>query len=206
MLVIACTPCFLRNGCCPRLAKFISRWQRGKIIQMSTSPAEARVAIVHEWLVRYAGSEQVVAAMLKSFPQADLYTLVHRPEGLCGTPLERAQVRTSFVQSLPRAKEKYHLYLPLMPLAVEQFDLRPYDLVLSSSHAVAKGVLTRAGQLHVSYVHTPVRYAWDLYLDYLTESGMDRGAKGWLVRLALHYLRVWDSSAAYRVDAYLTNS
>src|ERR687893_132848 len=174
MLVIACTPCFLRNGCCPRLAKFISRWQRGKIIQTPTSLADARVAIVHEWLVRYAGSEQVVAAMLKAFPQADLYALVHRREGLPGTPLERAPVRTSFVQSLPRAKEKYRLSLPLMPLAVEQFDLRPYDIVLSSNHAVAKGVLTRADQMHVSYSHTPMRYAWDLYQDYLTESGTHR--------------------------------
>jgi len=93
-----------------------------------------------------------------------------------------------------------------MPLAVEQIDLRPYDIVLSSSHAVAKGVLTRAGQLHVSYTHTPIRYAWDLYLDYLTESGMNRGMKGWLARLVLHYLRLWDSTAANRVDVYLANS
>jgi glycosyltransferase involved in cell wall biosynthesis len=93
-----------------------------------------------------------------------------------------------------------------MPLAVEQLDLRPYDLILSSSHTASKGVLTHADQLHVSYTHTPVRYAWDLYLDYLAESGLDRGAKGWLARLVLHYLRLWDVSAANRVDAYLANS
>src|SRR3712207_191961 len=93
-----------------------------------------------------------------------------------------------------------------MPIAVEKLDLRPYDTVLSTSHTVAKGVLTRADQLHVSYTHTPVRYAWDLYLDYLSDSGLDRGVKGWSARLALHYLRVWDSSAAGRVDAYLANS
>ena len=169
-------------------------------------PAEPRVAIVHEWLVRYAGSEQVVAGMKRAFPQADLYALVHNREGLCGTPLEHFAVQTSFIQSLPKSKEKYQSYLPLMPLAVEQIDLRPYDIVLSSSHAVAKGVLTRAGQLHVSYTHTPIRYAWDLYLDYLTESGMNRGMKGWLARLVLHYLRLWDSTAANRVDVYLANS
>lgn len=167
---------------------------------------ETRIAIVHEWLLRYAGSEQVVASMLKAFPQAELFTIVHDPEGLRGTPLEACSLQTSFIQSLPRSKEKYQTYLPLMPLAVEQFDLRPYDLVLSSNHAVAKGVLTRSDQLHLSYIHTPIRYAWDLYLDYLVESGMDQGIKSWLARPALHYLRLWDSVAANRVDAYLANS
>jgi glycosyltransferase involved in cell wall biosynthesis len=154
----------------------------------------------------YAGSEQVVAAMLKVFPKADLFALVHDPEALRGTPLEGVSVRTSFIQSLPKAKEKYRTYLPLMPLAVEQFDLRSYDVVLSSNHAVAKGALTRADQLHVSYIHTPIRYAWDLYVDYLTESGMDQGIKSWLARPILHYVRMWDSVAANRVDAYLANS
>lgn len=139
--------------------------------------SEARVAVVHEWLGPYGGSEQVVAAMLEAFPHADLYALVHDPERLRGTPLENVPVETSFVQSLPGAVRRYRLYLPLMPLAVEQFDLRGYDLVLSSSHAVAKGALTRADQLHVSYTHTPMRYAWDFYLDYLERGGMDRGAK-----------------------------
>ena len=167
---------------------------------------ETRVAIVHEWPVVYAGSEQVVAAMLEVFPGADLFALVHDPEALRGTPLEGVPVRTSFIQSLPKAREKYRTYLPLMPLAVEQFDLRSYDVVLSSNHAVAKGALTRADQLHVSYIHTPIRYAWDLYLDYLTESGMSRGIKSWLARPILHYMRMWDSVAANRVDAYLANS
>ncbi len=151
--------------------------------------ANLRVAIVHEWPVRYWGSEQVVAAMLDAFPQAELYSTVHDPDGLRGTPLEGVEVRTSFIQSLPKARQKYQIYLPLMPLAVEQFDLRPYDLVLSSNHAVAKGVLTRADQLHVSYMHTPLRYAWDLYYEYLTQNGMDRGIKSYLARPLLHYLR-----------------
>ena len=168
--------------------------------------SDDRIALVHEWPVVYAGSEQVVAAMLDVFPQADLYALVHDPEALRGTPLDGVPVRTSFIQSLPKAKRKYRSYLPLMPLAVEQFDLRRYDIVISSNHAVAKGVLTGSDQLHVSYVHTPVRYAWDLYWDYLTESGLDRRIKGLLARMVLHYIRLWDLSASHRVDAYLANS
>jgi glycosyltransferase involved in cell wall biosynthesis len=168
--------------------------------------SDARVAIVFEWINRSGGSEQVVAELRKVFPKADLFALVHDAESLKGTSFEGVPVRTSFIQSLPKAKEKYYSYLPLMPLAVEQFDLRHYDLVISSNHAVGKGVLTRVDQLHVSYIHTPIRYAWDLYLDYLTESGMDRGVKSWVARAVLHYLRVWDTSAANRVDAYLANS
>lgn len=170
------------------------------------SLAEARVAIVFEWFQRFGGVERVVAEMQRAFPSADFFALVHDPESVRGTPLDGVPVRTSFIQSLPKAKEKYRSYLPLMPLAVEQFDLRPYDLVLSSSHTVAKGVLTRADQLHVSYVYTPVRYAWDLYLDYLVDSGMDRGIKSWFARPLLHYIRLWDAVAANRVDAYLTLS
>lgn len=166
----------------------------------------ARVAVVHEWLGPYSGSEDVVVEMLRSFPGADLFATVRDPDEMRGTPLEWVPVRTSFVQSLPGAKKRYRAYLPLMPLAVEQFDLRGYDLVISSSHAVAKGVLTRADQLHVSYIHTPMRYAWDLYLDYLEESGMNRGVKGIAARLALHYLRLWDHAASDRVDAFLANS
>src|SRR5215212_4043072 len=170
------------------------------------SISEARVAIVFEWFQHFGGVELVVAEMLEAFPGADLFALVHDPDSLTGTSLEGVPVRTSFIQHLPWAKEKYRSYLPLMPLAVEQLDLRPYDLILSSSHTVSKGVLTRSDQLHISYTHTPVRYAWDLYLDYVVGSGLDRGAKGWLARLVLHYLRLWDASAANRVDVYLANS
>ena len=168
--------------------------------------AGTRVAIVFEWVQRFGGVERVVDGMRKVFPGADLFALVHNAGDLVGTPFEGAAVQTSFIQSLPASTTQYRLYLPLMPLAVEQLDLRPYDVVLSSSHAVAKGVLTRADQLHVSYTHTPIRYAWDLYLDYLDAGGMNRGLRGGLARLVLHYLRLWDLSAAHRVDAYLANS
>jgi glycosyltransferase involved in cell wall biosynthesis len=170
------------------------------------SLSEAKVAIVFEWFQRFGGVERVIAEMRNAFPDADLFALVHEPKDLSGTPLEGTPVETSFIQSLPRATKKYRLYLPFMPLAIEQLDLRPYDIVLSSSHTVAKGVLTRSDQLHVSYVHTPVRYAWDLYLDYLSASDMSSGIKSLLARLTLHYLRLWDVSTANRVDRYLTNS
>lgn len=168
--------------------------------------SEARVAIVFEWFQQFGGVERVVSSMRDVFPRADCFAIVNDPESLVGTPLEGVPVNTSFIQSLPAATTKYRYYLPLMPLAIEQLDLRPYDLVLSSSHTVAKGVLTRSDQLHVSYTHTPIRYAWDLYLDYLYASGMSRGVTSWLARLVLHYLRLWDVTASNRVDSYLANS
>ena len=168
--------------------------------------SEARVAIVFEWFQKFGGAERIVTEMWRAFPGAELFAVVHEPENLLGTPLAGVSVRTSFIQLLPWVKKRYRSYLPLMPIAVEQFDLRLYDLVLSSSHSVAKGVLTGSDQLHVSYTHTPVRYAWDLYQDYLAESGMGWGIGSWPARLVLHYLRLWDVSAANRVDAYLVNS
>ena len=126
---------------------------------------EAKIAIVHEWLGPYGGSEQVVVGILNTFPRADLYALVHDPRKLRGTPLEGVSVRTSFIQSLPKSKDKYRAYLPLMPLAVEHFDLRPYDIVISSNHAVAKGVLTGPGQLRAGRPPSEKQAAWlaDIY-------------------------------------------
>lgn len=165
-----------------------------------------KVAIVHEWFVNYAGSEKVVEEILKVFPQADLFALVDfladEQRGFLGG----RQVRTSFIQRLPRAHTAFRNYLPLMPLAIEQFDLSAYDLVISSNHAVAKGVITGPGQVHISYVHTPIRYAWDLQHQYLRESGLEKGLKAWIARLSLHYLRLWDSRTAHGVDAFLANS
>jgi glycosyltransferase involved in cell wall biosynthesis len=127
------------------------------------------------------------------------------------SPLVRNRVgfeaaRTSFLQSMPGIRKRHRAYLPLMPLAVEQFDLSGYDLVVSSSYAVAKGILTGPDQLHLSYVHSPMRYAWDLQHQYLEESGMTRGVKGALARVVLHQMRLWDSRTANGVDAYATNS
>lgn len=162
-----------------------------------------KVAFVHEWLVKPAGSEKVLEAMLSLYPGAPIHTLVYDPKGFEGSPIARHPIRTSFLDRLPLARKKYPLYLPLMPLAVESFDLSGYDLVVSSSHAVAKGVLTGPHQLHIAYVHTPIRYAWDLEGEYLR--GLPPLARS-LARPVLHYLRLWDQAAAARPDLLLANS
>ena len=165
-----------------------------------------KLAVIHEWLDSYAGSEKVVEQLLQSFPQADLYALVDFLAPKDRGMLFGREVHTSFIQRLPLARRLFRKYLPLMPLAVEQFDLANYDVILSSSHAVAKGVLTRNDQLHISYVHTPIRYAWDLHHQYLRESKMTWGIRSLIARLTLHYLRLWDRASADRVDVFVANS
>jgi len=167
---------------------------------------ELRVAIVHDWLVSYAGAERVTTEMLRLFPQADLYSVVdfRTPEDLARMDGRRA--RTTFIQRLPGARTRYRGYLPLMPLAVEQLDLAQYDLVLSSSHAVAKGVITGPHQLHIAYVHSPMRYAWDLQHQYLRESKLEAGIRSWLARWLLHRVRLWDLRTANGVDHFVANS
>ena len=168
--------------------------------------ANLRVAVVHDWLVTYGGAERVLEQILTVVPQADLFTLCD----FFGPDKRRhildKDTTVSFLQKLPRAKTKYRSYLPLMPLAVEQFDLSGYDLVISSSHAVAHGVLTTSDQLHVSYVNNTMVYAWDLYHHYLRGAGLDRGPKGMLAKAVMHYIRTWDSASAHRVDQYIANS
>ncbi|MEM9809320.1 MAG: glycosyltransferase family 4 protein [Cyanobacteria bacterium P01_D01_bin.56] len=165
-----------------------------------------RVAVVHEWLASHAGSEKVVEQILQLYPEADLFSLVDFLSPEQRHFIGHRSVKTSFIQQLPLAKRIFRQYLPLMPLAVEQFDLSAYDVVISSNHAVAKGVLTAPHQLHISYVHTPIRYAWDLQHQYLRQAGLDKGIKGGLTRLILHYLRLWDTASANRVDRFLANS
>lgn len=165
-----------------------------------------RVAFVHDWLTVYAGAEKVLESALELYPSAPIYTLVYQLEHFRGTQIAEHPVHTSFIERLPKGREKYRAYLPLMPLAIEQFDLSDYDVIISSSHAVAKGVLTRADQLHISYIHTPIRYAWDLQFQYLKEAGIDRGFKSMIVRLILHYIRHWDAASANRVDEFVANS
>ncbi|MFP6556761.1 glycosyltransferase family 4 protein [Paraburkholderia sp. B3] len=165
-----------------------------------------KVAIVHDWLVSYAGSEKVLEQIIQMFPSADLYSIVDFFPEQHRSALGGKHASTSFIQHMPRAKSSYRSYLPLMPLAVEQFDLSSYDLVISSSHAVAKGVLTGPNQVHVSYVHSPIRYAWDLQHQYLAEAGIEHGFKSWLARGLLHYMRIWDLRTAHGVDAFAANS
>lgn len=163
-------------------------------------------AVVHEWLVTYAGSERVVEQMLRLYPDADLFSLVDFLPTDLRHFIQYKPVTTSFLQKLPFANPRFRSYLPLMPLAIEQFDLSDYDLVLSSNHAVAKGVTTRADQLHICYMHTPVRYAWDLQQQYLQGAKLTRGLKASLTQLVLHYLRLWDVASANRVDHFVANS
>ncbi len=165
-----------------------------------------KTAVVHEWLVTYAGSERVCEQMLLLYPQAELFSLVDFLSDDLRTFIQFRPVHTSFIQKLPFARRRFRNYLPLMPLAIEQFDLSDYDVILSSSHAVAKGVVTRADQLHISYVHTPVRYAWDLQQQYLQGANLKQGCGSIPVALVLHYLRLWDVASANRVDHFVANS
>jgi glycosyltransferase involved in cell wall biosynthesis len=165
-----------------------------------------RTAIIHEWLVTFGGSERVVEQILALYPEADLFTLVDFLPANDRSFLSNTRINTSFIQKLPFAKKYYRQYLPLMPLAVEQFDLSNYDLVISSSHAVAKGVLTGPDQLHISYVHSPIRYAWDMQHQYLHEAGLEKGIKSWVTRWMLHNIRLWDYRTANGVDQFAANS
>ena len=165
-----------------------------------------RIAIVHEWFVNYAGSERVVEQILNLFPHADLFAVVDFLDDSERGFIQNKKVTTTFIQNLPFAKTKFRQYLLLMPLAIEQLDLSAYDLIISSSHAVAKGVLTSPHQLHISYVHSPIRYAWDLQHQYLRESNLDRGIKSWIARWILHQVRIWDTRTANGVDLFIANS
>ena len=165
-----------------------------------------KVALVHEWLTTLAGSERVFEALIEMYPDADLFCVVDflglKDRGL----LKGKTPQTTFIQHLPFARKRFRNYLPLMPIAIEQLDLSGYDLILSSHHAVAKGVITGPDQLHLSYVHSPMRYAFDLQHQYLRESGLDRGLMSLITRAILHRLRLWDVIASNRVDHFVANS
>lgn len=165
-----------------------------------------KIAIIQEWLVTIGGAEKVLKAMLEVFPDAEVYTLVAKKEICEELGVKWDKVHTSFIQKLPFSIKKYRSYLPLFPFAVEQFDLRGYDIVISSSHAVAKGVLTKADQLHICYCHSPIRYVWDMYHEYLEISHLSKGVKSWITRYLLHRIRLWDALSCQRPDYYISNS
>lgn len=165
-----------------------------------------RVALVCDWLVTYAGAEKVLEQFLQIYPGADVFALVDFLPEQQRFFLQGKKVETTFLQGLPGARKHYRSFLPLMPFAIEQLDLSGYDLVISSSHAVAKGILVGPNQLHISYVHSPIRYAWDMQHQYLKESGMEQGLKGWVARAILHYMRLWDARTANGVDYFVANS
>lgn len=167
---------------------------------------DVSVGIVADWLVTFAGSEKVIAEFIKLYPNADIYSVVDFLSDESRKKFYGKEATTSFIQRLPFAKKKYQQYLPLMPLAIEQLDVTEHDIVLSSSHAVAKGVLTGPDQLHISYVHSPIRYAWDFQHQYLREAGLNKGLKGKLARWFLHKIRIWDYRTANGVDHFIANS
>ncbi len=163
-----------------------------------------RVAIVHDWLTGMRGGERCLEVFCELFPEADLYTLLHI-KGKVSPTIERHRIRTSVIQSLPFANRFYRYYLPLFPLAIERFRLSAYDLVLSSSHCVAKGIRPPAGSKHLCYIHAPMRYVWDQFENYAGD-----GRSGVLARLGMTLFRQrlqdWDVASAARVDQFVANS
>ena len=160
-----------------------------------------RVAIVHYWLLNMRGGEKVVEALCKLLPEADIFTLFYDPERV--SPIIRShKVTASFLNPLRRG---YRSLLPLMPMALESLDLRGYDLVISSESGPAKGVILSSSTYHICYCHTPMRYLWDLYPDYLHEWTSSRWKRG-LMALFTHHLRMWDYTTARGVDEFIANS
>lgn len=167
---------------------------------------EKSIGIVADWLVTYAGAERVIKEIIDIYPNSDLYSVVDFLSEQSRSYFHGKKASTTFIQKLPRAKKAYQKYLPFMPLAIEQLDVSSHDVIISSSHAVAKGVLTGPDQLHISYVHSPIRYAWDLQHQYLRESHLDKGVKGILAKYLLHKIRQWDYRTANGVNHFIANS
>lgn len=163
-----------------------------------------RVALIHDWLTGMRGGEKVLEAFCELFPEADIYTLLHNPGSVSPT-IERHRIRTSFIDRLPGKATRYPYYLPLFPTAIELFDLKGYDLILSTSHCVAKGVRTPPDARHICYIHTPMRYVWDMYEDYFGPGRAGR-LKRVLIPPFATYLRMWDVASANRVDHFIANS
>lgn len=161
-----------------------------------------RIALVHYWLVAMRGGERVLERLLELFPEADVFTHVYDPAKV-SDKIRAAHVRETFVGRLPGARKHYQKYLPLMPMALEELDLREYDLVISSESGPAKGIITRPDALHLCYCHSPMRYLWDHYQDYKQSAG---GISRMIMPTMFHRLRQWDVNSARRVDGIVANS
>jgi glycosyltransferase involved in cell wall biosynthesis len=166
----------------------------------------AKIACVHEWLTEWGGSEDCLRLILACYPQARLHATIDFLSPNDRVRLGAPEIATTFLQRLPGARTRFWNYLPVTAFAVESHDVGEAELIISSSHAFAKGVLTRADQLHVSYVYSPMRYAWDLHHEYLRDYRLDRGPKGLLARLVFHRLRMWDRQTANNVDFFMAIS
>ena len=187
-----------------RAAKAAARGQASAMSRESILKdiGQVNVAVIHDWLTGMRGGEVVLEAILDLFPEADLYTLLHN-EGSVSEKIARRRIVTSFVDRLPFKKTRYRHYLPLFPTAIESFDLHGYDLVISSSHCVARGVIVPPGVPHLSYLHSPMRYVWDMYQEYFPRTGF---ANRFVIPFFANYLRMWDAAATPRVDRYTCNS
>ncbi len=165
---------------------------------------QLKTAIVHDWFASYAGSEKCVESFTNIWQDADVFTLFNLLNyDESQKVFKNKNLNTSFLQKAPFIKTKHRNYLPLFPFAIEQFDVSGYDFILTSSHAVAKGVITNPDQLNICYCYTPIRYAWDLYQQYLTEAKLTKGLKGLIAKSILHYIRMWDSTTANRVNYFV---
>jgi glycosyltransferase involved in cell wall biosynthesis len=166
--------------------------------------SDLRVALVHDWLTGMRGGERMLEVLCELFPKATLHTLLHN-KGSVSPTIEAMKIETSFIDWLPLKATKYRNYLPLFPLAIESFDLSGFDLVFSTSHAVAKGAKAAPGALHICYCHTPMRYIWEMYDEYFGP-----GRAGFLTRAAMSVvaprLRTWDVRSNDRVNFFITNS
>lgn len=161
-----------------------------------------KVALVHEWFTDITGSEKVLEAIYKLFP-GPIYTLIKNNSSVKQTIFSHAKIYTSFLQNIPKIEKFYRNFLFLFPLAIEQFDLSDYDLIISSSHSVAKGVLVNPDQIHICYCHTPMRYAWFLSREYIKNLNIITLL---IAKPIFHYLRMWDVVSANRVDYFIANS
>jgi len=163
-----------------------------------------KIALVHDYLVQYGGAERVLEAFTELFPYAPIYTLIYDKEAMHGV-FEDKRIYTSFLQNLPFSRKRHRFFPPLMPLAIEQFDFSKYDIVLSDSSSYAKGIITRPETLHICYMHTPMRYAWDDCQKYTQDFGFPQFIKR-LVPFFMSPIRLWDKVSADRIDHFLTNS
>jgi len=178
----------------------------GDIFAPVSSVNPAGIALVHDWLAAYVGGERVLEQMISLFPEGDVFTAIDvLPEHECGF-LQGKEPITSMVQNWPLMKCHFRKFLPLMMFAIEQLDVSSYELILSSSASIGKGVLTGPDQLHIAYVHSPMRYAWDMQQQYLTDAQLHKGPKGLLARWLLHRARLWDVRTANGVDHFIANS
>ena len=164
---------------------------------------QLKIAIVCDWLTNFAGAERVILKLHKMFPNAPIYTSIYNEEKM--KEFGDAAIFTSFIQKFPKAKDKHQWYLPFYPLAFEQFDLSSYDIVISSCHSASKGIITKPKTLHLSYCHSPMRYAWDNSHEYLRNYKFPWPVSHFIPKL-IHKIRLWDRLAADRVDQFVTNS